>query len=247
MNDSESPTRRTVLRTAGGTALLALAGCLGSQSTGEKTETTTTTTTGGEETTAGDGSSKETDDGHGGDGHGHGSELDGPKSEATVTMKTTDSGNHFEPHVVWVEKGATVTFELESGAHSVTAYTQENDKPGRIPEGAKSFDSGTLSESGATFEHTFETEGVYDYFCIPHHAMGMIGSVIVGEPAPDGQPGLAKPQSSLPEKAQKKITELNEKVETALSGDSSDGHSDETSHSNGEETTNGTTTDGHDH
>ncbi|MFB6085009.1 MAG: halocyanin domain-containing protein [Halorientalis sp.] len=137
-------------------------------------------------------------------------------------MVTNDSGYHFEPHVAWVKPGGTVTWKLESGSHTTTAYHPKNDRPLRIPDGAASWDSGLLSEQGATFEHTFETEGVYDYYCAPHEAMGMLGSVIVGKPEAHGQPGLAAPQPSLPKTAQAKIKELNEMVNEAL------GHTHET-------------------
>jgi hypothetical protein len=33
--------------------------------------------------------------------------------------------------------------------------------------------------SGGTFSFTFEEPGTYDYFCIPHEEMGMVGSVTV--------------------------------------------------------------------
>lgn len=136
----------------------------------------------------------------------------GSDSGTQVTMVTNDSGNHFDPHVVRIEPGETVTWSLESGTHTTTAYAQDNDKPQRIPEEASAWDSGTLSEGGATFEHTFETPGVYDYFCAPHESTGMLGTVVVGDPDLDGQPGMAEPQSSLPDGAQEKISELNEKV-----------------------------------
>jgi len=32
-------------------------------------------------------------------------------------------------------------------------------------------------------EHTFTIPGVYDYLCMPHEAAGMVGRIIVGEPA----------------------------------------------------------------
>ena len=142
---------------------------------------------------------------------------DGPAPNAAVAMGSGDDGSHFDPHVVWVERGGTVTWTLESGAHSTTAYHPDNDRPARIPAGAAAWDSGVLSEQGATFEHTFETEGVYDYFCIPHESMGMLGSVIVGNPDPEGQPALAPPQEDLPEAARSKIEELNGMVREALS------------------------------
>ncbi|MFB6286930.1 MAG: plastocyanin/azurin family copper-binding protein [Candidatus Bipolaricaulia bacterium] len=125
----------------------------------------------------------------------------------TVRMVSEDGAYHFEPHVVSVQPGDTVRWVLESGNHSTTSYDPSNGKPLRIPEGAEGWDSGVLSESGTTFEVTFQVEGVYDYFCIPHEGVGMVGTVVVGE-AHDG-PGLAAPQSELPEAARAKIRELN--------------------------------------
>jgi len=96
----------------------------------------------------------------------------------------------FSPAVVWVEAGATVTWDIAKEAHSATAYNSNYDKPMRMPKEAKPFDSGTLSE-GKTFEHTFETPGVYNYFCRPHEGLGMVGLVIVK--GPQGGPGLSEP------------------------------------------------------
>ena len=73
-----------------------------------------------------------------------------------------------------------------------------------------------FSRQGATFEHTFEVGGVYDYFCIPHEYRGMVGSVIVGHPKPQEQPGLTPPQASLPADAQAVIERLNEQTTTTL-------------------------------
>lgn len=198
---------------------VALAGCVGSNAGGGDTPTETTTektstTTQGTETTEGNGDSgHQTESDH----HGsHGSDLSGPSKHAEVAMATADGGSHFSPHVVWVKTGGSVTWKLDGGAHSTTAYHPNNDRPRRVPEGASSWDSGTLSNAGKTFEHTFETAGVYDYFCLPHEATGMIGSVIVGDPDPHGQAALEPPSDSLPSAARKKITSLNEQVTGAL-------------------------------
>ncbi|MDX1747571.1 MAG: plastocyanin/azurin family copper-binding protein [Halobacteriales archaeon] len=134
-------------------------------------------------------------------------------------MQTTDTGEHFHPHVAWVEPGGTVTFVNESGTHTATAYHPDNDKPQRIPDGAASFDSGLLTEEGATWEHTFETEGVYDIYCAPHEQLGMIGTVLVGEPDPHDQPGLAEPQSEMSDAVATKIQSLNSQVNTMLGHD----------------------------
>ena len=141
----------------------------------------------------------------------HSSEMpSAPKGTASVTMATESGQQHFKPHVVWIEPGGTVTWTLESGVHSTTAYHPDNSEPLRIPEGASAWNSKVLSEQGATFEHTFETEGVFDYLCLPHEGLGMIGSVIVGRPEPSGQPALEPPQEELSEQARAKIKRLNE-------------------------------------
>lgn len=125
----------------------------------------------------------------------------------TVRMVTEEGEFHFEPHVVRVEPGDTVRWVLESGSHSATSYDPSNGKPLRIPENADGWTSGVLRESGATFAKTFQIEGVYDYFCVPHEGVGMVGTVVVGE-AHDG-PGLTEPQSALPSAAREQIRELN--------------------------------------
>lgn len=144
-----------------------------------------------------------------------------------VAMTTSDSGTHFEPHVVRIEPGEAVTWVNESGSHSTTAYAEANDKPDRIPSEADAWDSGTLSEEGDKYQHTFETEGVYDYYCRPHESAGMLGSVVVGDPHLDDEPGMAEAQSSLPEGAHDKIHELNEMVHSGGEGEHTDSHDDE--------------------
>jgi hypothetical protein len=66
------------------------------------------------------------------------------------------------------------------------------------PDGAEAFDSRILSEQGATFEHTFETAGTYDYFCTLHKGLNMVGRIVVGEPGgPAG--GSMPPDGEVPE------------------------------------------------
>lgn len=89
--------------------------------------------------------------------------------------------NFFDPIGIRVEPGTTVRFEIEAGTHSATAYDN------RIPSEATSFDSGVISEGG--FEHTFDTPGTYDYYCIPHQSMGMVGRIVVGKPGGPAEDG----------------------------------------------------------
>ncbi|WP_158059294.1 plastocyanin/azurin family copper-binding protein [Halorussus halophilus] len=232
MRESES-TRRRFLAGTGVAVTVGIAGC----STSTPQQNSTTGSLDENESSGSGESTTNHSDSHDDESGKHGSSLDGPRGDANVTMKTTDSGSHFEPHVVWVEQGATVTWKLQSGSHSTTAYASNADKPQRVPKGASAWDSGTLSEQGKTFEHTFETEGVYDYFCIPHEATGMVGTVIVGNPDPEEQLALKPPQDSFSDATAKKLESLNTKVSEAL------GHSDGSSGSGNHSET----TDGHSH
>ena len=111
-----------------------------------------------------------------------------------IAMLTSDGDNIFDPIGLYVEPGSTITWVNESGAHSATAYTAEN--PGsevrRIPDDAEGWNSETLAEGGAEFSHTFDVEGTYDYYCIPHKSLEMVGRLVVGQPSgytgdpPDG-------------------------------------------------------------
>ncbi|WP_267641651.1 plastocyanin/azurin family copper-binding protein [Haloarchaeobius amylolyticus] len=153
-------------------------------------------------------------------GHHHGDGTDrgpvsaptAPSDGATVRMVTDSAGTRFDPPLVWVTPGSTVAFELASGVHSATAYTAANGQTDRVPAGAASWDSGTLTEAGATFEHTFEQAGVYDYYCIPHHALGMVGTVVVGRPSLADQPALTAGQSGIPRAAHERLEELHAAV-----------------------------------
>jgi plastocyanin len=83
-----------------------------------------------------------------------------------VTVRMED--NFFDPANITVEPGTTVTW-VQSGnnPHTTTSY-----------DGL--WDSGMIEGgSGGTFSFTFEEPGTYDYFCIPHESLGMIGSVTV--------------------------------------------------------------------
>ena len=185
--------RRKFLQLTSGVGTLSIAGCLG-RATSDTDE-------------QGDSPTPE---------HEHDAQLEEPVAHADVAMKSDDSGHHFDPHLVWIERGGTVTWTNESGAHTTTAYHPEIDKPLRMPEDASPWDSGMFSEPGKTFEYTFEVEGVYDYFCIPHEYRAMVGRVIVGEPDLARQPALTPPQEDLPEEAQALLSKLNTRTEEVL-------------------------------
>jgi pseudoazurin len=79
----------------------------------------------------------------------------------------------FEPAYLQVEPGDTVTFEPTDKGHNAESI------PGMAPDGAEAF-KGKFSQAISV---TFETEGVYGYKCLPHYVLGMVGVVVVGDPA----------------------------------------------------------------
>ena len=87
-----------------------------------------------------------------------------PAADGTAGDAVQIADFTFSPSTLEVEAGTTVTFTNEDGfAHTATAKD-------------KSFDSGNL-EQDATFEHTFDTPGTYEYLCAIHNSM--TGSVVV--------------------------------------------------------------------
>ena len=88
------------------------------------------------------------------------------QGQEEVTVRMED--NFFAPANITVEPGTTVTW-VQSGdnPHTTTSY-----------DGL--WDSGMIEGgSGGTFSFTFEEPGTYEYFCIPHEDLGMVGSVTV--------------------------------------------------------------------
>jgi len=102
------------------------------------------------------------------------------------------TGNSFVPRDIEVAVGDTVRWRNTSArAHTVTAYESS------LPDSAAFFASGGFEseaaaveawsnrdgalESEGTYEHTFEVPGTYQYYCIPHEAAGMVGTVEVVE------------------------------------------------------------------
>ncbi|MEF8840715.1 MAG: plastocyanin/azurin family copper-binding protein [Haloarculaceae archaeon] len=79
----------------------------------------------------------------------------------------------FEPATIYVQPGTTVTFEWESDNHNIVVESQ--------PEGAEWEGYEPLENTGFSYEHTFETEGTYSYYCQPHRSAGMVGEVVVNE------------------------------------------------------------------
>ena len=139
------------------------------------------------------GSGSGDESGHG--GHGGGSDLQGGPNVVEGVPEDADhvvdmTAVAFEPAELTVTVGDKVAWKYAAGeAHSVTAYED------KIPEGASYWASGGFEsqsaaetgwdegkgavQSGHSYVHTFETTGTHEYFCIPHEAAGMVGTVVV--------------------------------------------------------------------
>lgn len=132
---------------------------------------------------------------------------DGGTEEPDVEITVSD--NKFEPELAKAEVGATVGWTFQAGGHTTAAYHPDNDKPQlRIPEEVDPWASGEVGRR-ETFTVTFDTEGVYDYYCANHEQIGMVGSLIVGEPTDADQPGLSEVSPQIQARAAQSLRLLN--------------------------------------
>ena len=100
--------------------------------------------------------------------------------EIAVGAQGNGGGFAFDPPAVRVTPGTEVTWRWtgDGGAHNV------------VSNGDGPLDSGeTVDQEGAEYTYTFEEMGVYEYYCVPHEAVGMKGAVVVGGPLGGGDDG----------------------------------------------------------
>lgn len=159
MTERPSTERRHVIRGVASALLVgSLAGCSGESGGGDDTTTTTTTadTTTTTTTTA-------------------------TTTSTTTTTTTTqqsetvavgpDTKNVFRPSSLEIPTGTEVTFVWRSGGHSLIVDSQ--------PSGAGWEGVPETQSSGYEHTHTFEVAGTYEYYCKPHSAFGMEGTITV--------------------------------------------------------------------
>lgn len=105
----------------------------------------------------------------------------------------------FDPAEITVTAGDTATWTVTKSIgepHSVTSG-----KPGDADAGS-GFDSGiTLKDDGQSYQHTFDTPGTFDYFCVVHpvEMTGVVTVLAAGEsaaPAGSEPPASATPAAS---------------------------------------------------
>ena len=102
-----------------------------------------------------------------------------PATAADFQVKMLNKGAKgmmvFEPDVVKVQPGDTVTFVATDPGHDAMSV------PGMLPDGAQPFEG----QIGKDVTVTFTQPGVYGVKCKPHYVMGMVGVVVVGDAAPN--------------------------------------------------------------
>ena len=90
-------------------------------------------------------------------------------ADVTIEMLNKDAdGNKmvYSQEIANIEVGDTVTWLPASTGHNVEMISSPNDMKFK-------------SKNGKEAKITFETPGVYYYWCTPHKGMGMIGLVVV--------------------------------------------------------------------
>ncbi|MBL6745790.1 MAG: pseudoazurin [Pseudomonadales bacterium] len=95
----------------------------------------------------------------------------GEDFEVTMLNQGADGVMVFEPSVLKISVGDTVTFKPTNPGHNSASIA------GMIPTGAESWDGGMSQEVKVTFTE----EGTYVYQCTPHLMMAMVGVIAVGD------------------------------------------------------------------
>ena len=98
--------------------------------------------------------------------------LSTPSLAADVTIETLNKdadGNRmvYSQEIAKIEAGDTVTWLPASKGHNVEMISSPNDMKFK-------------SKNGKEAKITFDTPGIYYYWCTPHKGIGMIGLVVVG-------------------------------------------------------------------
>lgn len=94
---------------------------------------------------------------------------------------------YFEPVGLHVQRGDIVQFTVSTNDHTVTAYHPAHGFQRRVPDGVAPFSSPVVPNGGAWL-YRFDQPGVYDVYCGPHHLLGMVMRLVVGDVSADAVP-----------------------------------------------------------
>lgn len=102
-----------------------------------------------------------------------------PEASGATTHTVKVSGFSFTPSKLTIDAGDTVQWLWGDGDHTVTenqlAFNQVLDKNNQTV--TVTFDSAFLANHP-------RINNIYDYFCIPHQMMNMVGTIRVNQPPP---------------------------------------------------------------
>lgn len=95
----------------------------------------------------------------------------------------------FDPVGLHVEPGTLVHFYDVAALHTISAFHEKFSEPGleiptRVPADVPGYTSPPLTPQ-ESWVYEFTEKGVYDYFCFPHLGLGMVGRIVVLDPATD--------------------------------------------------------------
>ena len=88
----------------------------------------------------------------------------------------------FSPDTVNISVGDTVRWTWGSDGHSVTGGENCSANSEFCSPDDMNCSGLNLSDTGAVYQHTFNTAGTYSYYCIAHCFRGMVGTVNVTAP-----------------------------------------------------------------
>lgn len=103
----------------------------------------------------------------------------------------------FDPVGLHVESGDIVQFTFNTPDHTVTAYHEAIGFQQRVPDESPPFSSPIVTAGGAWL-YRFDHEGVYDLYCGPHHILGMVMRIVVGDVAEDDYPDYLSTPEGIP-------------------------------------------------
>ncbi len=130
--------------------------------------------------------------GAGAEGNATGASAQGGGGSETVSL--VDYA--FEPGTeepLGIAPGTTVTFVWETGNHNIVVESQ--------PEGAGWEGHEPIEDQGFEYEHTFDAEGTYEFYCQPHENLGMTGTIEVSAEAAEASEAGEAAASILPDSA----------------------------------------------
>ncbi|MBE7170384.1 MAG: T9SS type A sorting domain-containing protein [Williamsia sp.] len=108
--------------------------------------------------------------------------LSVPAFSQTVHVVNTSNFAFAPNNIQTVKVGDTIRFTRVNGTHTTTSTN--------IPAGAASWDQ-PLNATSLVYNYVVTVPGTYDYICVPHEALGMVGQFVVQSVAPVKMTNLA--------------------------------------------------------